>query len=234
MYTFESKVSYSTVDRNGNLPLYGILNLMQDCTNLQSESIGMGIKHMADAKKAWILVSYKIRINEKLKFGDAIRVGTSATSFSSIYGNRKFRIESLDGKKIVEADSLWVLIDMENRRPVRVTEEEKKGYVLEEGINDLKAERKIKFSDKKEKVGEFKVLKTYIDNNGHMNNADYLRVAAEFLPEDFECHNMDIVYNKEALEGETMVAYMYVESDVVEVTFEDMEHNILARIKLSK
>lgn len=234
MYTFESKINYSTVDKNGNLPLYGILNLMQDCTNLQSESIGMGISHMADVQKGWILVSYKIRINEKLGFGDTVRVSTAATSFNSIYGNRKFQIASLEGEKLVEADSLWVLMDMKTRRPIRVTEEEKQGYVLEKDINDLKAERKIKFSDDRRKVGAFKVLKTYIDNNGHMNNADYLRVSAEFMPENFECRNVDIIYNKEALEGETMTAYMHEERDVVEITFEDAEDNILAKIKLSK
>ena len=35
-------------------------------------------------------------------------------------------------------------MDMETRHPIRVSEEERKGYVIEEGINDLKADRKIK------------------------------------------------------------------------------------------
>lgn len=51
MYTFETMISYSAVDRNGNLPLYGILNLLQDCTNMQSSSIGMGVEHMKQVNK---------------------------------------------------------------------------------------------------------------------------------------------------------------------------------------
>ena len=43
-----------------------------------------------------------------------------------------------------------------NTPPIRVSEEERKGYVIEEGINDLKADRKIKFSSEREKVGELK------------------------------------------------------------------------------
>ena len=211
MYTFETMISYSAVDRNGNLPLYGILNLLQDCTNMQSSSIGMGVEHMKQVNKGWILVSYKISLKKKLRYGEKVRVGTAASSFSSFYGDRKFQIESLDGEKLVEADSIWVLMDMETRHPIRVSKEERKGYVIEEGINDLKADRKIKFSSEREKVGEFKVLKTYIDNNGHMNNADYLRVAAEFVPADFEYYEVDIIYNKEAMEGEMMTAYLHRE-----------------------
>ena len=232
MYTFETMISYSAVDRNGNLPLYGILNLLQDCTNMQSSSIGMGVEHMKQVNKGWILVSYKISLKKKLRYGEKVRVGTAASSFSSFYGDRKFQIESLDGEKLVEADSIWVLMDMETRHPIRVSEEERKGYVIEEGINDLKADRKIKFSSEREKVGECKVLKTYIDNNGHMNNADYLRVAAEFVPADFEYYEVDIIYNKEAMEGEMMTAYLHREENEIEITFEDKDENVLAKVRL--
>ncbi len=187
---------------------------------------------MKQVNKGWILVSYKISLKKKLRYGEKVRVGTAASSFSSFYGDRKFQIESLDGEKLVEADSIWVLMDMETRHPIRVSEKERKGYVIEEGINDLKADRKIKFSSEREKVGEFKVLKTYIDNNGHMNNADYLRVAAEFVPADFEYHEVDIIYNKEAMEGEMMTAYLHREENVIEITFEDKDENVLAKVRL--
>lgn len=199
---------------------------------MQSSSIGMGVEHMKQVNKGWILVSYKISLKKKLRYGEKVRVGTAASSFSSFYGDRKFQIESLDGEKLVEADSIWVLMDMETRHPIRVSEEERKGYVIEEGINDLKADRKIKFSSEREKVGEFKVLKTYIDNNGHMNNADYLRVAAEFVPADFEYYEVDIIYNKEAMEGEMMTAYLHREENEIEITFEDKDENILAKVRL--
>ena len=79
MYTFETMISYSAVDRNGNLPLYGILNLLQDCTNMQSSSIGMGVEHMKQVNKGWILVSYKISLKKKLRYGEKVRVGTAAS-----------------------------------------------------------------------------------------------------------------------------------------------------------
>ncbi len=44
-----------------------------------------------------------------------------------------------------------------------------------------------------------------------MNNANYLRAAEEFLPTNFPCHEVDIVYNKEAMEGEIITPYLYSE-----------------------
>ena len=43
MYTFDSRVRYSETDKDGRLSLNGIINYMQDCTNFQSEDIGVGI-----------------------------------------------------------------------------------------------------------------------------------------------------------------------------------------------
>ena len=65
-----------------------------------------------------------------------------------------------------------------------------------------------------------------------MNNADYLRVAAEFVPADFEYYEVDIIYNKEAMEGEMMTAYSHREENEIEITFEDKDENVLAKVRL--
>lgn len=44
MYTFNSRVRYSEVDSNARLTLDGIINYMQDCTNFQSEDLGVGLE----------------------------------------------------------------------------------------------------------------------------------------------------------------------------------------------
>ena len=77
-----------------------------------------------------------------------------------------------------------------------------------------------------------KVLKTYIDSNGHMNNANYLRAAEEFLPTNFPCHEVDIVYNKEAMEGEIITPYLYSEENGIGISFENQSGETLTRIML--
>lgn len=69
MYTFNSRVRYSEVDSNARLTLDGIINYMQDCTNFQSEDLGVGLEFHKEKKLAWILNSWQIVIDEYPKNG---------------------------------------------------------------------------------------------------------------------------------------------------------------------
>lgn len=234
MFTFNTRVSYSRVNKNGEVPLHEIMNYLQDCTNFHSESLGAGIKYMENEGKAWILAAYKIKINKAIKLGQNICVGTAPTDFGSLYASRKFFIADLEGEYLVQADTVWILMDVAKRKPVRITDRDSAMYMSaqEQGFEGLKASRKLKLEGEKHKCTEFKVLKTYIDNNGHMNNADYLRAAEEFLQENYSCRELDIVYNKEALEGEIIIPYLYDGHDGIGISFESQEGETLAKIKL--
>lgn len=68
MYTFNSRVRYSEVDSNARLTLDGIINYMQDCTNFQSEDLGVGLEFHKEKNLAWILNSWQIVIDEYPKW----------------------------------------------------------------------------------------------------------------------------------------------------------------------
>ena len=72
MYTYNTRVSISYVDRNGNVPLYQIMNLMQDCSTFQSEDLGVVVDYLMSQGKAWILIAYKINKIKDLKLGQEI------------------------------------------------------------------------------------------------------------------------------------------------------------------
>lgn len=231
MFSYSTKVGYSKIDRNGQVPFYEIMNYLQDCTNFHSESLGCGLEYMESRGRAWIIVAYKIKINQPIKLGQDIIVGTSPTDFGSMFATRQFFIKNTDGEFLVQADTLWVIMDMDKRRPTRITEEDASFYETEQVFDDVKASRKIKFLDQGTSQDEFVVKKTFIDNNGHMNNADYLRVAEEYLPDDFCGSQVEIVYNKEAMEGQRVISYLHNEEDGIGMTFESQTGEILTKIK---
>lgn len=234
MFTFKTKVSYSRVNKEGEVPLYEIMNYLQDCTNFHSESIGVGVEYMENKGKAWILAAYKIKINKPIKLGQDICVGTAPTDFGSLYATRKFFIADSEGEYLVQADTVWILIDTVRRKPMRITDEDSVMYnnYLEPGFEGLKASRKLMLEGEKRRLTEFKVMKTYIDNNGHMNNADYLRAAEEFLPEGYACSELDIVYNKEALEGDIITPYLHAGDNETGISFESQDGEVLTKIKI--
>ncbi len=234
MFTFETKVYYSRADKNGQVPLFEIMNYLQDCSTFHSESNGVGVAYMKSVRKGWVLVSYQVQILKPIKVGMDIKVSTAPTEFGKLFCYRKYQITDAAGEPLVKADSIWVLIDLDSRKLLRVTDEDRLPYSkdLEDEFEDVHAIRKISLQGEKIKQESLKVLKTYIDNNGHMNNADYLRAAAECIPDGFSCTKFDIVYQKEAMENEIIIPFISKEEDGLGILFENEEGQTLAIIKL--
>ncbi len=212
-YQFNSRVRYSEVDMERHLTLNGIINYFQDCTSFHSESIGLGIDCLNEKHRAWILSSWQISIERFPKFGEEIAVKTWPYGFKAFYGDRNFSMSDQEGNCIVKANSLWVYIDTESGRPVKVDEEEMKGYVLEEKLEMDYAPRKIAFPGEAIEMEAFTVLKHQLDTNHHVNNGQYVQMAQEFLPDDFKLHQMRAEYKKSAVLHDVIVPWVSMEGE---------------------
>ena len=72
MYTFDSRVRYSETDENGNLSLESLIDYMQDCTNFQSEDLGVGLEYHRQKNIMWVLNFWQIVIDEYPAMGENI------------------------------------------------------------------------------------------------------------------------------------------------------------------
>ena len=115
-----------------------------------------------------------------------------------------------------------------------ISDDDTKAYCEEEIFEELRVSRKLRPSEDRKKLESFKVLSSYIDENGHMNNANYLRVAEEYLPVNRDFSEIEIVYNKEALEGEKIIPYLHQEENGLTISFESMDGELHTMIKLTK
>ena len=52
-------------------------------------------------------------------------------------------------------------------------------------------------------------MKDDIDYNRHMNNANYLRMAMELLPDDFQARNLRMEYRVPAKLGDSLTPIIY-------------------------
>ena len=232
MYTYEAVVGYSRTDRTGKVPIYEILNYMQDCSTFQSEAVGAGLNYYKEIKKAWFLLAYEIELLQPIRLGQKIVVGTAPTDFKGLYGTRQFFIKDDRDNYLAKANTMWTLMDLEARCPVRITEDDIKYYETQKLFEMKPVQRKIRLSQEKEQKDTFTVLKTYIDSNGHMNNADYMRVAAELIPEDLLWNHLQINYRKEVMVGEKMISFLHQEESGIGISFENEAGEVLTVIKV--
>ena len=132
MYIFDSRVRYSEIEEDRSLSLFSAVNYFQDCSTFQSEDLKLGIEYLSNIQKAWWLISWQIDILKMPKLGDKIEVGTWAYGFKGMYGYRNFVIMSPQKEILVRADSSWVFMDLEKKRPARVIISDGEKYLSNE------------------------------------------------------------------------------------------------------
>ena len=180
MYTFESRVRYSESDESGRLSLEGALNYLQDCSTFQSEDLGMGLSSLREKRRAWWLSSWQIVFHRRPLFGERIRISTWPHGFRGIYGYRNFTI-------------------------ARVTQDEIRGYGQgQEALVLPPAPRRIILPQEYTDGEPVAVKRRHLDTNRHVNNAQYVSIARELLPEQFSVRELKAEYKRAAAQGERM------------------------------
>ena len=67
------------------------------------------------------------------------------------------------------------------------------------------ADRKICVPEEMEEQESFQVAKHHLDINHHVNNAQYIKMAEEYLPEGFALKEMQTEYKKAAMLHDVIV-----------------------------
>lgn len=202
MYTFNSRIRYSEIDHHGTVTLPGIINYFQDCSTFQSEDIGVGFEVLKERKNAWILAYWQVIVDRYPEFGEQITVGTFATGFKGLFGERNFVMKDGNDRQIACANSLWVFMDMAKGRPTRPGAEDIEPYGMEAPLDMPYEGRKIVIPEMMEDRESFPVRKYHIDTNEHVNNCQYVQMAMEMLPKDRQVFKLRVDYKKSAVRGD--------------------------------
>lgn len=233
MYNIETKVRYSECGENGKMKLSAIVNQFQDSSSEHSESLGVGMDYLKEQKRAWILNSWQIVIERYPKAHEDIVVSTWPTGFRGVFGPRNFCMKTPGGEMLAYANTLWVYLDIEKGMPTKPSEEEKTIYGTEPPLDMEYSSRKIKLPEEAEVVDTVSVRKYHIDTNSHMNNSQYVLLAAEVLPEEFEVRQVRVEYKKSAVYGDEIVIKMAEEETRIVVELSDEENNTYALVEFT-
>ena len=65
--------------------------------------------------------------------------------------------------------------------------------------------------------------KAFIDTNQHMNNAQYIRTALEYVPETFHIRQVRVEYKKAAVLHDQLHPFVYMDEQIIKVLLGDQE-----------
>ena len=141
---------------------------------------------------------------------------TSVYGMKPMFGFRNTFIYDAQGNTCYKTWSMGAFVDKAVGKLKRVDDATIQSMKLEPQLEMNYKDRRIILPKTEGKVLEpIKVLRADIDYNKHMNNANYVRMAMELLPEDFVVTGLRVEYRVAAKLGDTLVPTIYRHDKVI-------------------
>ncbi len=212
-YEYEDTIRYSRVDRELKLTIPALIDYFQDAAIEQSEMLGVGTKELGPRNMAWFLVSWDVRIRRLPRLCERIVVGTYPYSFRGMLGNRAVYMRTADGEILAEANAQWALMNTAEMRMTRVTEDIAAKYPLGDGPLFESRGRKIAIPEGGKEYPAVPVQEYMLDNNGHVNNGQFVHLAMSYLPKDISIVGLRVEYRKQVRPGESITPVVSAENE---------------------
>lgn len=237
---FEQKyrVGIEDVDKDNMITSKAILKMFEDMACFHAATLGQGPTEVYKNGYAWILSNWQIKVLERSFYCDTITVRTWPKKFDKVTSLRDYEIVNEEGKILAIGTSRWFIMDVNTRRPLRITEEYFKPYLPLTEKDSFEKIEKIEEPEASEYTykTEYVVSRRDIDSNKHMHNINYLDVALEIIPEEvFENNKFDeisIEYKKELMYKDKVDCY-YCKKDGKNIVVMKTDDKVNAIISLS-
>ena len=228
------RLRYSEVDSGGRLTIVSLINYLQDTVTFVSDEAGCTLQYLMENGWGWFITSWEIYIDRLPSYGEEIEIDTWATELKGVIAYRDIIINGCDGNLIVKARSLWVLMDLKKLSPIRIPADLLARYDTREPLPGEWRGRRIKtldglLSDEPERLVE--VLHLHLDTNGHMNNAYYVEIAREQIPEGKRISSIRTEYKKSAVLGDVINVFEMCDGDLLQVALTSGNKDIFALVE---
>ena len=233
MYSLKYKVTTSCCDSEGRLKLYSALQMIQDCSEMWIESEPEVKRCFAEQNMAQLLASRQVEVSRVPRYKEELTVTTSVYEVKPMFGFRNTFIYDAEGKPCYRTWSMGAFVDKGTGRLKRVDAATVAAVRIEpQQEMDYRDRRIMLPKDGGEVLEPVRVLRADIDYNRHMNNANYVRVAMELLPEDFVVNGLRVEYRVAAKPGDKLVPTIYKHDDVIIVSL-SIDKDVSAIIEFS-
>ncbi|MBE6854269.1 MAG: acyl-ACP thioesterase [Ruminococcus sp.] len=206
MYEIRTRIGASQTNIDGYFRDSAIVDLMQDCSGFQLEADTGVMPYFMEHNIAMFLVFRQIDILRRPAYGEEVTAQTSIYDLRQLYGFRNSNIFGADGKPCILSYAMGAFVNRETGRPLRMPQEVLDTVRLEPATEMEYLPHKLKFPKEGwEELAAYTVTRFQIDVNRHVNNARYLDIGAEYLPEGFDAKRICIAYKSPAKLGDILV-----------------------------
>jgi len=220
MYSLKYKVTTSTCDSEGCLKLFSALQMMQDCSEMWIDSEPVVRQYFTEQNMAQLLASRQVEVVRVPSYKEELTVTTSVYGMKPMFGFRNTFIYDAEGKPCYRTWSMGAFVDRSSGKLKRVDDATVSSLRLEPQLDMNYGERRIILpKEGGEVLAPIRVMRADIDYNRHMNNANYIRMAMELLPDGFRVKGLRVEYRVAAKLGDSLVPTLFrISEDTVLVS----------------
>lgn len=226
-----------TIDQcalNSKMRIADLLNVLQAVAGKHSDLGGMSYDDMQKNSQAWVLSSMRLEMEHLPQWHETIEVETWIETLSGIKSIRGFNV-FLNCHKIVGANSLWVVLNTEKRRPESIAIPHNHLEKYPEKKPTIQNFSRIDLTKNTQFIKEHQVVYSDLDALNHVNNVKYVEWCLDCLPIEILQKNtikaIDINYLKE-LTYHQKAAIFYCKNDKEVYFYIKLDETICFAIKL--
>lgn len=180
IYEQDYRIAYSDADMNRRLRLSRLFTLLQGAATDHAAILGAGREKTLDRGILWIVTLQQATIRRMPVYDEQVKIVTWPGNPKHLLYPRWYRVVDRQENVLVEASSLWALMDRTTRKAVFP---EQSGIVIP-GVQtgtEIPLPRSLP-APRTDETAVFTVPFSYVDQNGHMNNTRYFDLAEDRVP----------------------------------------------------
>ena len=201
--------SYET-DPLGRLQVPILCKLLQEAATAHAAVLGVAVETLIENGIAWVLSRLHLEMQRWPTSDEHIVIETWPEAANRLFTERRFEVFDESGSGIGTASTLWLILDLERRRPVRLP-----AHVVERlGELGLGSEPRrfgdLVTPDPLDRELAFTVRRSDLDSAEHVNNTSYVEWAIEAVPDKVwstaELAELKIQFVSECHQGQTVLS----------------------------
>ena len=204
MYSMRNQLGFADCGADGRLKLASAMTMMMNCCQFQEQQEKGFCSYLREHGIAVFLYSIQVDIIRMPQFLENVRTTVKIYGCRSIYGLRRLTMCDEQGKLCLIANATGAFFDLAAQKAVKVDPADF-NIAFDEPEEMECLPRKIPIpSGDADTMPPYLVTPSRLDPNGHLTSAEYLALAQDRLPDDFDFNRVRIEYKQQAKRGELL------------------------------
>jgi medium-chain acyl-[acyl-carrier-protein] hydrolase len=183
---------------------------LQEAATEHAALLGVAVEDLVESGVAWVLSRLSLKVDAWPEFDDEIVISTWPEAVNRLVTERRFEIASRQGATLGTAATLWFVLDLDRRRPVRLPAAVVEALSKHE-LGDRPARpNELAAPGASDREVNFQVRRSDLDRAGHANNTSYVEWAMEAVPDDVwtneDLCRLEVAYLAECHRGQTVAS----------------------------